>query len=185
MVILTTERLIIRDHVLSDLMSHHMLLSDAASMYYLQDIKTETLRESEENLILSIDEIDNLDRKFYFFRIENKMKQHMGEIGYTVLETTPVGKLVEIGYFLYSDFWGKGYAAEALNEVMRYAFMENDVFRITAGCCKSNMGSEKVMIKCGMTKEGDFKLIQWHDGEMKDRVSYRMLKDEWLKNRRY
>lgn len=182
MVILMTERLIIRDHVMSDLVSHHMLMSDETSMYYLQDIKTKTLRESEENLVLSIDEIDNPDRKFYFFRIENKMKQHVGEIGYTVFETTPLGKLIEVGYFLYSDFWGKGYAVEALNEVMRYAFVENGVYRITAGCCKSNIGSEKVMIKSGMAKEGDFKLIQWHDGKMKDRVSYRMLKDEWLKS---
>jgi [ribosomal protein S5]-alanine N-acetyltransferase len=180
MIMLTTERLIIRDHVLSDLESHHLLMSNKTNMRYLQDIKTRSLEDSEQNLMLAINEIDNPARKFYFFRIENKAKQHVGEIGYTVLETTPVGKIVEVGYFLHSGFWGNGYATEALKAVMRYAFMENDVFRIITGCCKDNIGSEKVMLKCGMTKEGEHKQSQWQEGKMRDRVSYRMLKDEWL-----
>jgi [ribosomal protein S5]-alanine N-acetyltransferase len=180
MIMLTTERLIIRDHVLSDLESHHLLMSNDTNMLYLQDIRTRSLEDSEQNLMLAIDEITNPNRKFYFFRIENKLKQHIGEIGYTVLETTPVGKIVEVGYFLHSGFWGNGYATEALKAVMRYAFMENGVFRITTGCCKDNLGSEKVMIKCGMTKEGEHKQCQWQEGKMRDRVSYRMLKDEWL-----
>lgn len=39
--------------------------------------------------------------------------------------------------------------------------------------------SSLLMRKCGMTKEGEFALCTLHDGRMKDRVAYRMLRDEW------
>ena len=39
--------------------------------------------------------------------------------------------------------------------------------------------STRVMQKCGFIKEADFKSHTWHDGAMKDRVEYRMLRDEW------
>ena len=35
------------------------------------------------------------------------------------------------------------------------------------------------MIKCGLTKEADMKQKVWMDGRMRDRVEYRMLKEEW------
>lgn len=181
MINLQTHRLRIRDHISSDLGSHHKLLIDSKVMHYIQDIQTYSLEESKSNLQKAINEVNNPKRKFYFLRIENKKSEHIGEIGYTVTDFTPVGKLVHLGYFSYPQFWGQGYMTEALKEVMRFAFMENDVFRITTGCLKDNIGSEKVMKKCNMIKEGEYKFKQYHDGEMKDRVSYRMLRDEWMK----
>ncbi|NOU93117.1 GNAT family N-acetyltransferase [Paenibacillus sp. LMG 31456] len=180
MIQLQTERTIIRDHNLDDLPTHHSLFSDKKVMYYLQDIATHSLDESKNNLLSAITEIQKLDRKYYFFRIEVKRTgEHIGEIGYTVTTVTPLGNIVEVGFFIRDDYWGKGYTAEALKEVMRFAFEENNVFRISCGCIKENVGSEKVMIKCGMIKEADFKSVVWHNGEIKDRVEYRLLKDEW------
>ena len=50
MIKLFTERLIIRDLEIIDLENHHKLLSDKNVMYYLQDIQTNNLEESKENL---------------------------------------------------------------------------------------------------------------------------------------
>jgi len=183
MIFLQTERCIIRDHNQEDLMTHHALLSDKKAMYYLQDIAATSLEESQANLKKAIDEIDNPQRQFYFLRIEDKKtNEHIGEIGYTVTKHTPIGKLVEMGYFIHTSFWGKGFTTEALKEVIRFAFEEDDVFRISCGCNKNNIASEKVMIKCSMIKEADFKSYTWHDGEIKDRVEYRLLKHEWQHN---
>lgn len=177
---LQTERLIIRDHILEDLKSHHLLLSDMKAMYYLNNIQTKSLEESKRNLIESIEEILSKNRVKYFFRIENnKTKEHIGEIGYTVTSNTPLGKLVDLGYFTYQRHWNKGYVSEAVREVIRFAFQEDGVIRISAGCIKGNRGSERVMQKCGMLKEADFKKHSWHDNELKDRVVYRLLKTEW------
>ena len=119
-------------------------------------------------------------RREYFLRMEEKgTGELIGEIGYTVTEETPVGKLVHAGYFSRKRFWGRGYMSEAFAEVLRFAFEENRVFRLTTGCDPENKGSEKVMKKCGLVKEADMKKKVWMHGKMRDRVEYRMLREEW------
>lgn len=59
--------------------------------------------------------------------------------------------------FMYCRFWGKGYATEAMREALRFAFFGNGVYRIEAGCLKENIASERVMQKCGLIKEGEYK----------------------------
>lgn len=180
MIQLHTPRLLIRDHVPDDLHTHHELFSDQKIMWFVPDVMTHNLEESRGNLQLAIDQIDLPDRKYYFFRIENRTtKNHIGEIGYTVTNFTPLGKFVEVGYFIRDAYWGQGYTAEAFKEVIRFAFQEDGVYRITCGCLKENSASERVMQKCGMIKEAEFKEYQWHDGKLKDRLQYRLLRSEW------
>jgi ribosomal-protein-alanine N-acetyltransferase len=177
-----TERLVIRDHVLDDLTELHELLSDEKSMKYLPEIKTKNLNESRENLVNSVTEAGAKERKLFFFSIEKKMtKEYIGEIGYTVTQETPFGKIAGMGYFIKEKYWGKGYATEALKRVMEYAFEDGGVYRISTGCVKENKGSERVMIKCGMIKEAEYKEFQLHENTLKDRVEYRLLKHEWKK----
>ena len=116
-------------------------------------------------------------RKEYFLRMEDKETGELiGETGYTVLEETPVGKLVHAGYFSRKSSGGKGYMTEAFRELLRFAFEENGVCRVTTGCDPENKGSENVMIKCGMIKEADMKKKVWMHGELRDRVEYRLFK---------
>jgi len=184
MICLTTKRLIIRDHVPEDLATHHQLLSDPQVMHYLQDVQTDCIESSRLNLQNAMDDIDNPRRTKYYLRIEEKeTKTLIGEIGYTVHAFTPVGKLVDVGYFIHKAFWGKGYTSEALTEMIRFAFEENGVFRMSCGCIKENAGSERVMQRCGMIQEADLRACEWHDGRMKDRVTYRLLKSEWMEGR--
>ena len=181
MIKLKTERLIIRDHEIGDLLSYHSLLSDKESMYYLQDLYTNTLEESKRSLETSIDEINKEDRKYYFFRITLRYSDdHIGEVGYTVDDFTPLGKRVSLGYFLRKEHWGNGYATEAVDEVINFAFTKGDVYRISCSCLKENVSSERVLNTCGMIKEGELKSFKYFDSKLKDRVIYRLLREEWL-----
>jgi len=180
MVKLYTDRLIIRDYILDDLETNHELLSSNIVMYYLQDIKTSTIEETRENLLTLIDDQKSKERKYYCFRIENKeTNEFIGSIGYTVLDNTPYGKLVHLGYFIKEIYWNKGYTTEALKRTIDFSFNENNVYRIHTGCLKDNISSEKIMKKCGFIKEAEFKEYVFHDGKLKDRVEYRMLKNDW------
>ncbi len=180
MIRLETVRTIIREPSIDDLELHHKLFSDDKVMYHLQDIKTQSLEESRNNLLSTINDISSENRRFYFFKIiEKNTKEHIGDIGYTVTDFTPIGKFVHLGYFIHEEFWAKGYVSEAVKELIRFAFEENDVYRISTGCLSENIGSEKVMQKCGFIKEAEHKNIQWHDGKAKTRVEYRLLKSEW------
>lgn len=176
-----TDRLVLRDHTLEDIYTHHALISNEEVMYYLQDIKTTTMEESRVNLQAAIEEIESSSRERYYLRIEDRLnKEHIGEIGYTVEDIRLNGKHVNLGYFIHKKYWGKGYVTEAVKRLMQYAFLDGDVYFISTGCIKENGGSESVMKKCGMIKEADNKISEWHDKRLKERVTYRLLKEEWI-----
>lgn len=55
----------------------------------------------------------------------------------------------EISYFLGCEYWGKGYASEALKEMIRYSFEEKDIKRLFCGYFIENVASKRVQEKCG------------------------------------
>lgn len=176
-----TERLILRDYCEKDFMEYYNLKSDSQTMYYLQDIQLHSREEAYEDFQVVMKDIDNPGRKFYFLHIELKdSHEQVGSVGYTVLDDTPVGKIVHAGYFIYPKLWGKGYMTEALKRVLEFAFSENNVYRVSTGCLAENIGSEKVMQKCGLIKEAEHIDYEWHDGKMKTRREYRILKNEYM-----
>lgn len=181
MIKLETERLIIRDHVEDDIYSLHKLISDEKVMYYLPEIKTKSLDESMENLYEAIKESKLNNRTKYYFGIVLKdSNEYVGEIGYTVLLDSTEGKVVNLGYFILQEYWGKGFTSEAVKEVINYAFKQGDVIKVETGCLKENTASEKVMKSIGMIKEGEFKKHVLLNSRLYDRVEYRLLKEEWL-----
>jgi len=182
MIKLLTDRLVLRDHTIDDLETHHELMSNNTVMRYLQDIKTNSIEESKQNLQNCINDSISNNRKFYFFRIENReTNEFIGEIGYTVMQDTPYGKLVHLGYFIFEKYWNKGFVTEAVKKIIEFAFVENNVYRIQTGCFKENIASEMVMQKCGFIKEAEFKEYTLHEGKLKNRVEYRLLKNEYKK----
>ena len=62
----------------------------------------------------------------------------------------------EIGWRLAKRFHGKGYATEAANAVLHYAFMQLNMPEIVAFTAKVNLPSERVMVKAGMQYQRDF-----------------------------
>jgi len=186
MICLQTERLIIRDPIWADMDGHHLMLSDELTLTYWPDIGSSSFEDNKSNLEAAISGAASLNREKYFFTMERRgTKEFVGTIGYTVSEWTPVGKIVGVGYATSPNHRGQGYTLEALREIIRFAFEDNGVYRIYTGCLAENQASERVMQKCGMIKEAEFKHHTWHNGQMKDRVEYRMLKEDYdkIKNR--
>lgn len=175
-----TDRLILRDYQEGDGDAYFRLKSDPETMYYMQDIQLFNEEEAKEDFREVLEDLESGSRKFYFFHVELKEShQQVGSVGYTVTDNTPVGKLVGAGYFIYPEFWNKGYTTEAFERVLQFAFLENNVYRVSTGCLSENIGSEKVMQKCGLIKEAEHIDYEWHDGKMKTRLEYRLLKKEW------
>lgn len=180
MIYLETERLFLRDYCESDFDEYYRLKSDSKTMYYLQDIQLFTEEEAREDFRMVLEDMVKPDRKFYFLHMELKdTYEQLGSVGYTVVDNTPVGKIVGAGYFIYPKFWGQGYTTEAFKRVLKFAFVENDVYRLSTGCLAENVGSERVMQKCGLIKEAEHVDYEWHDGKMETRLEYRLLRSEW------
>lgn len=180
MIHLETERLILRDYIKEDFDAYCRLKMDSKTMYYLQDIQLHSLEEARNDFENVLSDMDSENRQFYFLHIELKdTHEQVGSIGYTVVDDTPVGKIVHLGYFTYPKFWGNGYTSEALKKLLEFAFTENNVYRVTTGCLAENKGSERVMQKNGLIKEAEHIDYEWHDGKMKTRLEYRLLRTEW------
>ncbi len=63
------------------------------------------------------------------------------------------GGACEMGYAIGSAYWGRGYAAEAAREFLRYCFRVKGMERVCASYFSGNEASRRVMEKCGMRFE--------------------------------
>lgn len=62
-------------------------------------------------------------------------------------------KCAEIGFWLGRNHWGKGLATEAVRLALKFGFTELELNRIYAWTFEKNIGSKKVMEKCGLKME--------------------------------
>lgn len=60
----------------------------------------------------------------------------------------------EIAYWIGEEFWGCGYATEAAQAILRFAFDEKQYHKVFARYFNSNPASGRVIQKIGMKKEG-------------------------------
>ncbi len=172
-----TPRLIIRDHVESDLEDLETLIGNKDNMMYIMDLYAKDKNAVMENLNTAMDAIAKPNRDKYFFAIVEKASgSYVGEIGFTLLDEG----LAELGYFIKQPFWNLGIVTEAGKAVLEFAFCELGLHKMVTGCVKENGGSERVMIKLGFSKEGELKAHQLVQGEWKDRVIYGYLKNDYL-----
>ena len=175
-----TPRLILREHTAEDLLPHHALLSDARAMYYLPEVKTAALDASRANLDEAIAAAQAQPREKYFLRMELRATHaHIGEIGYTVTRAEPGRKVVNLGYFTHPAYWSNGYVTEAVHALLAFAFAKDGVTLVETGCIRENIGSERVMQKCGMARDAAYSETQLHDGREKERVRYTITAGEW------
>jgi ribosomal-protein-alanine N-acetyltransferase len=87
----------------------------------------------------------------------------------------------EIGYCLGEAYWNRGLMTEACGAVLDYLFGEAGFNRISALHAVPNVGSGKVMKKCGMTCEGILRqYCKTPEGEYVRSGGYSILREEWL-----
>ncbi len=61
---------------------------------------------------------------------------------------------IEIGYILKKSAWGKGYATEVTNRLLKFAFEETPLEELVATTDLENIASQRVLEKCGLICEG-------------------------------
>lgn len=87
-----------------------------------------------------------------------------------------------IGYCMAKKYWGKGIMTEALREVLRFCFEEVGFYRIEGAHAEANVGSSRVMEKCGLRYEGTlrehFKLLS--TGERANIVQRAILRGDYF-----
>lgn len=84
-----------------------------------------------------------------------------------------------LGFWLGVPHWNRGYATEAVSEVVRYGFEERGLLRIRANRFGSNAASGRVLRKVGMAHAGTRPDYYEKWGNTEDREEYVLLARDW------
>ena len=91
----------------------------------------------------------------------------------------------EVGYWAHPDARGRGVVTRAMREVVRYAFEDLGVRRVTAGAATENTASRHVIEANGLTAWGTERLGTTVRAGRADIVWYDVLVEEWRRSRRF
>ena len=178
-VLLSTPRLVLREHRPEDLAPLHAILSDPAATWTIPEMYKPDPAETEAYLRSVMRDAEaNLRLRYNLIVEERTGGEVVGSVGLHVIDSAPDGAHYSLGYFIRPDRWNLGYATEATRAMLAFIFAGN-ACRVSAACLAENLGSRRVLEKCGMTQEGLLVRHTWHDGAWKDCAVYRVLKEEY------
>ncbi len=99
----------------------------------------------------------------------------IGTIGYNAYTANHRATIV---FALLPQFWGQGFASEAIKEVARFGFQELQINRIEAEVIPSNTGSIKTLQRLGFVREGLLRQwLLWNE-KYYDIVMYSLLRSQ-------
>ena len=81
----------------------------------------------------------------------------------------------EVGYSLFPEFWQRGYASEALEAAILFAFQHIKLHSLEANTSVHNSASHALLQKFGFVKEAHFKENWYYKGNFYDSVIFSLL----------
>ena len=85
----------------------------------------------------------------------------------------------EVGFALARACWGRGYVAEALPVLLRFAFDTLGLHRLEADADPRNAASIRALERVGFVREGLQRERYWMSGEWQDAVLFGLLRRDW------
>jgi [ribosomal protein S5]-alanine N-acetyltransferase len=102
----------------------------------------------------------------------------VGGIG--LRDIDPEHSLAEMGFWVAVEWWGHGYATEAVRAVVGFGFRELGLNRIYAHHMVRNPASGRVLAKIGMKPEGLLRQRVRKWGVFEDVALMALLREEWV-----
>ncbi len=130
---------------------HHQIFADAEVMHFLLSDHALPYERTVAILRRTIDHWQQ--HGFGLWGVEEKSDG--GLIGHCGLQFLPETQEIEVAYALGKPFWGRGFATEGARASLRFGFEHLGLDRIIALALPENAASRRVMVKNGMTYEGN------------------------------
>ncbi|GAA2210869.1 GNAT family N-acetyltransferase [Nonomuraea monospora] len=176
---LETERLTLRRFTESDADDLYRLHNDPEVMRYLNGGKP-TPRE-----VILDRTVPRFVSGGFFAAVERRSGEFLGWFHLRPAEGGPEEE-PELGYRLHKEAWGRGFATEGSLALIDKAFVELGARRVFAQTMAVNVGSRRVMEKCGLRFVRTFRM-DWPepiDGSEHGEVEYELLRADWEAARR-
>jgi RimJ/RimL family protein N-acetyltransferase len=175
--ILTTERLILREFSESDWAAILAYQSDPLYLRYYE--WTERTPEGAREFVHMFLAQQRKDPrvKYQLAVVLKATGQLIGSCGIRMQSADAHG--ADIGYELDPRHWGQGYATEAARAIVQFGFTRFQLHRIWSWCIADNVGSARVLEKLGMRQEGRLRENEYFKGRWWDTLLYAILDYEW------
>ncbi|GHB20660.1 MULTISPECIES: GNAT family N-acetyltransferase [Streptomyces] len=170
---LRTDRLTLRRWLASDLEPWAAMNADPEVREHLGDLLTRD--QSAASMTRFQAEFEQ--RGYGWWAVEVQATgQFIGFAGLDRVEDGMPFTGVEIGWRLARQAWGRGYATEAALSVLSYGFDTLDLHEVLAVTTATNLRSQAVMRRIGMTRDpaDDFDDPQVPEGPLRPNVLYRI-----------
>lgn len=150
--ILETERLYLREMVQSDYPALSKILKDGEVMYAYEHAFDD--REVQEWLNKQIQRYQDYGVGLWAV-ILKETDEMIGQCGLTMQEYND-RQVLEVGYLFQKAYWHNGYASEAAIACKDYAFDKLDAQEVYSIIRDTNIASQKVALRNGMTRVDQF-----------------------------
>lgn len=177
MLVLETERLLIRDVGIDDVQGFFDYMSRED---YWRHVPVEPVTVDSVNVVVQRAVLDQsqVPRAGYFLAaVEKQSNKLVGEAILHVRSTR--WRQGEIGWGVSHDHVGKDLATEIGFAMMRLAFDQLRLHRVYAQCRVENAASRRIMTKLGMQQEGVLRENVLARGEWWSSVQCAILSTEW------
>lgn len=172
--VIETERLVLRPHQFGDVDQVLEYARDPEWSRYLRVLPRPYEREHAEQFIARQILLDRVTQPSWAMTLRASV------IGGLNLRFNFEHRSAEIGYSVARAHWGTGICTEAARAVIDAAFRtHSDLTRVHARADNANIGSQRVMEKIGMVKEGVLRLNRVERGEAFDEAWFSILRREW------
>ena len=136
--------------------------------------KTISVKDTEANIIKRIEEFEKKEAASFYVLYEN---QFIASVGFISLDN--INKHGEIGYWILSNFQGKGLMTECVQACIKYGFEELNLNKIVIKCSSENIKSAAIPKRLGFTLEGTLRQERNRNGSFHDTLVFGLLKNEW------
>lgn len=168
--IIETNRLILREYTLDDFDNLYEIVSDPETMrHYPKPFDEERTRDWIE---WNLENYKNYGFGLWVVTLK-ETGEFIGDCGISIQNID--GELLpEIGYHIHKKYWRRGFGSEAARAVRDWAFENTDYNCIYSYMKYTNVGSYSTAIANGMRKVKEYK-----DEKNKISYAYAITRDEW------
>lgn len=145
------ERIYLREVCLADVNDdYYRWMNDANVTKYTESrFSSNDMDSLRENVQQKLKDCNS----FFLAVVLKDTEQHIGNIKLGPIDWDH--RLADVGILIGNrNSWGKGHATEAIGLVVKFAFRELKLHKLTAGYYAANKGSEKAFFKNGFVVEG-------------------------------
>ena len=125
-------------------------------------------------------EVEEISPANYYFSIRTLEDDKLiGEIGLDVVNWLGRDAFVGLGIGE-TEYWSKGYGTDVMNVLLRFAFTEINLRRVSLGVFEYNPRAIRSYEKAGFRHEGRLRHLLNREGRRWDNLFMGILREEWL-----